>query len=251
MKFETMAFKSYVESVPPLLESIGAAAVFARQTRILLKPNLVNASPYPVTTPAALCEALLQYIGSCSGAEIVIAEGCGDAQLETYDVFHKLGYTRLAEQYHVSLVDLNSEPVIRLADTDCVDMPECFLPEILWTGFLVSLPVLKAHSLSMITGSMKNMIGCAPSAYYSGRFGSWKKAFFHQKLHEGIRALNHYRTPDMTIMDAAVGLADYHLGGAECDPPVGQLLAGYDARAVDRHAAGLLGLDWRTVPHLT
>ena len=51
-------------------------------------------------------------------------------------------------------------------------------------------------------------------------------------------------------MDASIGLADYHLGGRICDPPVNKLIAGFDPQKVDRKAAGLLGLDWRTIPHL-
>ena len=51
-------------------------------------------------------------------------------------------------------------------------------------------------------------------------------------------------------MDATVGLADYHLGGARSQPPVNRILASRDARALDRQAADLLGMDWRQVGHL-
>ena len=51
-------------------------------------------------------------------------------------------------------------------------------------------------------------------------------------------------------MDATVGLAEFHLGGAHCDPPLGRLIAGTDPLAIDRRGAELLGLDWRDIPHL-
>ena len=51
-----------------------AREVLARQTAVLIKPNLINADPHPVTTPAACCEAIVNYIRGCSDAEIVIAE---------------------------------------------------------------------------------------------------------------------------------------------------------------------------------
>jgi len=110
--------------------------------------------------------------------------------------------------------------------------------------------VLKAHSLADITGSMKYMIGLAPPAHYSGRHGSWKKAVFHGNMQQSIIDLNQYRTPDLTIMDATIGLAEYHLGGSRCDPPVNKLLGGFDAREVDREAARLLGMDWKIIGHL-
>ena len=94
------------------------------------------------------------------------------------------------------------------------------------------------------------MIGLAPPRYYSGQYGTWKKAVFHQKINRSIIDLNRYRSPDFTSMDATVGLADYHLGGRQCDPPANRILAGYDARKVDRTAADLLGLSWKDIPYL-
>ena len=61
--------------------------------------------------------------------------------------------------------------------------------------------------------------------------------------------LNAYRTPDLTVMDSSIGMPDVHLGGHHCDPPVNKLLGGFDARAVDREAATLLGLDWKMIQH--
>jgi uncharacterized protein (DUF362 family) len=69
-------------------------------------------------------------------------------------------------------------------------------------------------------------------------------------MHQSIIDLNTYRHPDVTLMDATIGLADFHLGGRHCDPPVNALLSGYDPIEVDREAAGLLGFDWKSIPHL-
>ncbi len=69
-------------------------------------------------------------------------------------------------------------------------------------------------------------------------------------MHESIFELNRYRRPDLNIIDARVGLADYHLGGATCNPPVGKLVAGFDPVAVDAEGAALLGFDWRSIDHI-
>jgi uncharacterized protein (DUF362 family) len=243
-------FEDYDISVRRVLDRIGAAPVFARQKAILIKPNLINASPPPVTTPAACAAALVRYIRACSGAAIAIGEGCGTPTHETAAVFEALGYDKLAERYGAELVDLNRAPLRKLADPACRLFPEIHLPEIAFTHYLVSVPVLKAHSLATLTGTLKNMIGFAPPQYYSGRHGTWRKAVFHHDLQQAIRELNRYRTPDLTLMDATIGLAEYHLGGARCEPPVNRLVAGFDPVAVDREAARLLGLDWRDIPHL-
>ena len=83
-----------------------------------------------------------------------------------------------------------------------------WLPKAVFEHVLISLPVLKAHSLSRLTGSMKNMIGIAPPKHYSGQHGFWKKAVFHHHLDQAIVDLISYRKPDFTIMDATIGLAD-------------------------------------------
>lgn len=247
---ESITFTSFAESVPRLLDKLGAAAVFAHQSRILVKPNLVNDSPPPVTTPVACCEAIVEYIKAHSDAHIVIGEGCGDAVLETDQVFDTLGYREMANRLGVELVDLNGAELVRLENPGCPVFPEMYLPGIAMSSYLVSVPVLKAHSLADITGSLKNMIGIAPPRYYSGRHGSWKKAVFHADMQQSIMDLNRYRTPDLTVLDATIGMPDFHLGGRHCDPPVNRLLAGFDPLEIDRTSAGLLGLDWRSIGHL-
>ena len=243
-------FDSYAESVAAVLDAVGAAEVLKRQTAVLIKPNLVNASPLPITTPPECVEAVIEYVRACSQAEIVVGEGCGDISLETPEVFDRLGYTDLARRYAVELVDLNHAPLVKLHNEDCPVFPEMYLPEIAMSHFLVSVPVLKAHSLSEMTGTLKNLIGLAPPEHYSGRHGSWKKAVFHGHMHQSIVDLNRYRTPDLSLVDATVGMAEFHLGGPHCDPPLNKLIASFDPVAVDRQGAELLGLDWRSVEHL-
>lgn len=250
MTLATVEFTSYHESVPAALEKIGAGKKLAKESAILIKPNLINATPHPVTTPAACCKAVIDYIRSCSSANIVIAEGCGDAALETDDIFNMLGYKDLAAQYDIPLVDLNGAAVNKYENKKLKVFPEIYLPRIAFSHFIISLPVLKAHSMAAITGTLKNMIGFAPPKYYSGNFGGWKKSVFHNNVHRAIIDLNRYRQPDLSLIDASIGLADFHLGGRRCSPYVNKIIAGFNPVAVDRRAAQLLGLDWQHIPHL-
>ena len=70
-------FVSYAISIPRALDAIGAGALLACRQRIVLKPNLVNHSPHPITTPPACIEAIIDYIRSHGGAGIAVAEGSG------------------------------------------------------------------------------------------------------------------------------------------------------------------------------
>jgi len=243
-------FISYAETVNCCLKDAGLPLLLADDRPVMLKPNLVNDSPHPVTTPPALCEAVIAFVRRHTAAPIVIAEGCGDSNLETPEVFARLGYETLARRMDVGLTDLNSARLLRLSDAACNVFSEMWLPGAVFDHVLISLPVLKAHSLCRFSGSMKNMMGMAPPRHYAARHGNWKKAAFHRHLNAAIRDLNRYRSPDFTLLDATIGLAEFHLGGPACDPPVNRLLAGRDARTVDRAAAGLLGIEWATIGHL-
>ncbi|MBU2488209.1 MAG: DUF362 domain-containing protein [Proteobacteria bacterium] len=243
-------FTGYEETVALAMDRAGAPGALAGCGPVMIKPNLVNDSPFPVTTPPALCEAVIRYVRQHSDVRVVVAEGTGDPSLETMEIFDSLGYTRMASELGVELMDLNTQPLMRMKNEGCQVFPEMHLPQVAFNHFLISVPVLKAHSLAGITGTLKNMMGLAPPKFYSGRWGTWKKAAFHGRMQDAVADLNRYRIPDFTVMDATVGLAEYHLGGPVLDPAPNQILAGQDPWAVDRQAARLLGLDWRAIGHL-
>jgi uncharacterized protein (DUF362 family) len=241
-------FFSYEESVPALMGLLGAARVLSEQKRVVIKPNLVNTSQPPITTPVQLVAAIADYVKSVSNAEILIGEGCGAPLYNTHRPFRKLGYSNLAKSNGIVLVDINHAETTELTDHRCRVFPKFMMPRLVMDSFLISVPVLKKHSLSKVTLTMKNMLGCAPPDHYGGFI--WKKSRFHKNMHRSIFEMNLYRTPDLTILDGSVGLSCHHLGGPECSPPVRKLIGGFDPVAVDAYGSGLLGVDWRNVAHI-
>ncbi len=250
MKLANVDFESFEKSVKHALDAIAAYKQIAEQSAILIKPNLTTVSPHPITTSPECCEVIIEYIRKYSKAEIVIAEGCGDANYETDEIFKNLGYTAMAEKQGVALADLNYGPAKTLKNPNCPVFPEMYLPEIAFNHYIISVPVLKAHSLAGMTGSLKNMMGFAQPEYYSGRYGIWKKAVFHRRMQESIIDLNKYLVPDLSVIDGSIGMAEFHLGGAQCDPHVKKIIAGYNPWLADREAAGLLGLNWTHIEHI-
>jgi len=250
MDLASIYFESFEKSINNALDAIGAHTRLAEQSAVLIKPNITNSSPHPVTTSPECCKVIIDYIRRHSKAKIIIAEGCGDAKHETDDLFKILGYTNMAEELNVPLVDLNYGPVKKLVNPACPIFPKMYLPEIAFNHYIISVPVLKAHSLAGLTGSLKNMMGFAQPEHYSGHSGIWKKALFHEKMQESIIDLNRYLAPDLSIMDCSIGLAEFHLGGPQCNPHVKKIIAGYNPWQVDREAAKLLGLDWKKIKHI-
>lgn len=238
---------TYAETVPRLLDALGADKVLAEQDRIVLKPNLIEAQPPPVTTNVRCVEAVVAYCKKASRGEIIVADGSGGC--ETGECFVALGYNRLKEEYGVELLDLNAVETVTLSDPSNLFLKAFHIPKILLDAYLISIPVLKSHSMSGVTLGMKNMMGVAPERYYSVG-GHYKKWALHKQLHRAILELNKFRKAELTLIDAAVGMASAHLWGPRCDPPVAKLVGSFDVVAADRVGCDLLGKDWRRIQHL-
>ncbi len=241
----TVDFESYARSVPAALDAVAAGDAFARANVVILKPNLTQGTPFPVTTPAELTRAVIDYVKAHSKADVIVAEGAGSASETTEEVFDALGYRSLG----VELVDLNTSECERLAKKGMERLSELHLPKIVGDCMLVSLPVLKAHSMARVTLTMKNMMGLLPPERYQ-MGGHWKKSSFHRDLHRAIYELNCYRAPDLSLIDATVGMAEAHLWGPKLDPPGNKLICGFDPVAVDAAGCKLLGVSWKSVGHL-
>lgn len=244
------AFTNWRESVPPLLDASGVLEVLGSAQTVLLKPNLVKNMLPPATTPVALVGEIVDFLRRARPElQIIIAEGTGDKEYDTAYMFRELGYIAMAEEHGVELLDLNLAPLRRLSLPQCHRWPEMYLPEILFDSFIISLPVLKAHTLAEVTLTMKNMLGCAPPTHYQCG-GRWKKSAFHEQIQEAVLDLNRYRTPDFTVLDATIGMSEAHVWGAHCQPPCRRLAAAVDPVAIDAYGAELLKRDWRGIGHI-
>ena len=238
------------DTIAALLETAELKTALAPHKQVIIKPNLVEALDPPITTPAPFIRTLVHWLSQhCPHLKLLVAEGTGSLQYDTFHCFRKLDYLELSERENVKLVDLNLEPSRHLVNESCSRWPEMYLPDLIFESYLISVPVLKAHSMSGVTLTMKNMMGCAPPAHYKTG-GGWGKAAFHERIHEAVFDLNRYRTPDFTVMDCSIGMAQAHLWGPTCNPPVGRVAAAYDPVAIDAYGTSLLGKSWRDIGHI-
>jgi len=105
-----------------------------------------------------------------------------------------------------------------------------------------NVPVLKDHSSSMITASMKNLMGVV-----------WDRWYWHRNdLHQCIADFSSFRTPDLTIVDAYNVMKRNGPRGISVDDVVNmkaQVLS-RDFVAADAAAAKLYGVDPSDVRHI-
>jgi len=165
--------------------------------KVILKPNLIVAEPPPTTTSCEIIEALTQHYLKL-GCEVIIAEGSGWS--ETFDAYKKLGYVKLAEKYGVKLIDLNNDNFKLTRNEKAFFLKEFEFPLTLKDAYIVSVPVLKEHSITQATLSLKNMLG----ATLGEKAKIAKKGRFHEKLDESIVDVNLYLKPNLAVIDGRI-----------------------------------------------
>lgn len=237
-------FTDYQQTVTAALDIIGAEEVLVQSRLIVIKPNLTNADPPPVTTPVECVAAIADYCRKHSDAEVIIGEGCGSGR--TIDAFAANGYVDLAEREGLRLVDFNTRDTVRVFNPQAGQIKEFEMPAILQQATVISVPVLKDHSFTGTTIAMKNMFGIAPAPFYQG---SWNKsALHHPCTHQSVVDICGYKKPALNVVDAVTALTGMHLSGTPKD--IGLILASRDPVAVDAVGSRLLGHDPHRIKYL-
>jgi uncharacterized protein (DUF362 family) len=212
---------------------------------VMIKPNIVEPSPPPVTTNVKVIEGTIKALKESGIKDIFIAEGSGTG--DTIENFNKLGYSKLG----VKLIDFNKEKIITLTVKKYKVWREIIVPEILIDKFIISVPVLKEHSMCGATISLKNMVGILPEKYYSG-YWTYKKSRIHKyDTHGCIADIISVIKPDWAIVDATIGMKGSHLSGTPIYPPINLVYASSDPLEADIFGCELLGRDWRNIKYLS
>jgi uncharacterized protein (DUF362 family) len=240
-----LPFESYEKTVFQLMDRLEVAPVLAEQSLVLLKPNLVTSSPPPVTTDANMVAAVAKWCRSVTRATLLVVEGSGEG--DTHRNYRELGYHKVpADEF----VDLDGEEIEEFEHPEAVRFPKILLPRLVMDGFLISLPVLKDHSICCITLSIKNMVGILPASHYSGTWSYNKSEVHNGNLDQAITDIFLYRRPDLAVIDGRIGMKGSHLSGTPCHPAKQVLIGGQNPWAADAEGATALGWDPNRIGHL-
>ena len=211
---------------------------------VIIKPNIVNPSPPPVTTDVRVVEGILSALREAGIQEIAVAEGSGTG--DTMDNFQKLGYAEL----DTVLLDLDREETVELQVDNHRVWQRITVPQILIDTFIISVPVLKEHSMCGVTISLKNMIGILPARDYSG-YWTYKKSQVHRYDTDGcIADLISVISPSWAIVDATTGMKGSHLSGTPVNPPLNLVYGSDLPLEADMFGCELLGRNWRDIRYL-
>lgn len=214
-----------------------------RGRRVVLKPNVYCPSPAPTTTDPRVIAALVR-LAYASGARLVtVAEGRSISTSlfrkhanTTRACFEAVGMNRAA-------ID-NGAEVAYLEEDEFVEVP-CPEARILKTAHvartiaeaetLINVPVLKNHSLTLVTLGVKNLHGVVSDQ---------DKLFAHDYRRIPAKLVDILRTcrPALTVIDGVRGQEGDH---ADLGAPVdtGVIISGTDTVAVDAVGGEIMGLE--------
>jgi uncharacterized protein (DUF362 family) len=217
---------------------------FKPDKEVIIKPNIVKPAHPPVTTDVRVVEGIIKALNDAGLKDMIIAEGSGTG--DTMDNFEMLGYTKLG----VKLLDLDKEDVVKISVPGHKVWDEIYLPEILMDKFIISVPVLKEHSMCGVTISLKNMVGILPAEHYSG-YWTYKKSVIHRDgPDECIADINRILKPDWAVVDATIGMKGSHISGTPIDPPLNLVYASDSPLEADQFGCELLGREWDSIAYL-
>lgn len=196
----------------------------------LIKPNIVSYEPYPTTTHSEVLEAVLEFL---KGKDVVVADAPAVDAGRSRRIIENSPLKRACDAHTVPLVDLYTTKAKKFVSQRGYKFKIHTLA--LEKGFVISLPVLKVHTNTQITGALKNQFGYLTRA---------ERIWMHMGLkdiHKGIAEVNVVAKPNLTIVDAVQTLIDaqeVRHGGKIKD--LGYMLAGADPVALDCSGLKLL-----------
>jgi uncharacterized protein (DUF362 family)/NAD-dependent dihydropyrimidine dehydrogenase PreA subunit len=219
-----------------------------RGETILLKPNaLVGANPDRcVTTHPSVLWAVCVCLKECGckltyGDSPAVYEGWGRCE----GALRKAGFSAVAEELGVACADFVNGSQVKNSAT-ASHRRLVIADGVLAADGVVSLPKLKTHGLTRITGAIKNQYGCVPGMH---------KGQYHARapgVHDFAKILADITAtvkPRLYVMDAVVAMEGN--GPMSGNPrKVGALLVSSDPVALDATACRLVNLDPRFVPPL-
>ncbi len=163
-----------------------------------------------------------------------------DQVLESIEsAYQKSGMPELVRRYGISWVNMSHMPTISVPVEGGVAFTRLELPKILVESQVITIPVMKTHAKTTITGSLKNQWGCISKLRHN----------YHLVLSDALADINATVKPVLSVMDATVGLEG---NGPKTGKPriVNRVIASSDLVALDSVQASLMGFDPSRIGHL-
>ena len=212
-----------------------------KDKKVLVKPNLLG--PFPpergVTTDPRIISAIVQELRNCNSKEIIVGDNSGSIHFDPLKIAKITGildasdgcYSNIARK--VLEVNVESKFIDKLFISKIVKEAD----------YVINVPKFKTHSLTTITGAIKNMLGIIPGG---------KKAQLHtlnrsiDKFAELLIDIYQIRIPDLNIMDAIIGMEGAGPTNGKTRV-INKIISSDNAISLDSIMAAMMGLKPDTI----
>jgi uncharacterized protein (DUF362 family) len=222
---EAMELAQVLEAIPP-----GA--------RVCLKPNLGFDLFFPgaVTSPWVI-EGVIRALQGRAGSITVVESD--QVLVNCEKAMRRTGVERVLRETGVEFVNMSKGRFVEVAVKNPRRLKAIRLPEILTQSVLVTIPVLKTHDKTVLSGAIKNQWGCLEVLRHN----------YHLVLDEVLTDIHQVLKPAFAVCDATVALEG---SGPKTGRPrlVDRILAGRDIVALDAVSARIMGFDPDQIRHL-
>src|SRR5262249_32781348 len=204
---------------------------------VALKPNLGWDLHLPGAVSAPwVVEAVIEVLRPHVGAIFLVESN--QILVDVERALRQTGLDRVCRAHGVTWVNM-SRGAFRRVKTGHAVLPHIEVPEILTRAALVTLPVMKTHGRTTLTGAVTDQGGGRRELRHNS----------HLVVNEAPAVVNEAVRPRFAVMDGTVGLEGN--GPKSGRPRVADLvLASADAVALDTVAAKVMGIDPAGVAHL-
>jgi uncharacterized protein (DUF362 family) len=205
---------------------------------IALKPNLGwdLFLPGAVTSPWVV-EGVVRVLRDWVGKIYVVESN--QVVVDVERAFRRGGMDRVCREHHLTWVNMTNERMRTVQLPEGRVLKELQVPDLLLRMPVVTVPVMKTHNKTVITGAIKNQWGCLPMFRHN----------YHLVLDAALADINTVVRPCFAVMDATVCL-EGNSPKSGIPKVVDRVLASGDLVALDAVAAKVMGFDPRTIGHL-
>ena len=244
VKCQTYTRSDVQKAVRKGIELIGGfSMIFSNnEQNLLLKPNALSGKipDKCVTTHPEVFRAVAQLLQESS---FQLTYGDSSAIGKISSVFTKIGIKPVADELNIPLADFENGQMVSFPEGHRIKQFK-LANAVSDCDAIVSLPKLKTHNLTRMTGAVKNQFGCIPG---------FSKPEFHVKLpdaqhfSEMLVDLNRLLKPKLFVMDAIQSMEGNGPGSGD---PVntGFLLFSTDPVAMDSVACLIINIQPERVP---
>ncbi|MBO7148944.1 MAG: DUF362 domain-containing protein [Clostridia bacterium] len=222
--------------------NLGITGESFENKRVVIKPNLImKKSPeYAATSSPEILDALLDILDGYSPASVVIAESSGGpyTKQSLEAAYNVCGIKSVTDKHNATLNFDTTYKVVDFSDGKTVKRFNIISP-IADADVVISLPRLKTHSLTGMSGAVKNYFGVIPGLEkfeLHARFPDYND--FSSMLVD-LATLVATRAETINILDAIVGMeGNGPTGGSP--RRIGAILTSRSAFAIDSIAKELI-----------